>query len=155
MKNKQVLLMEAAKRMRDRKMKGGTLQNKTGNQSKQSITKQEVANTSINSCCFFACRSIKAPVWVLRSFISPTFVPLPPESVFEPCRLWLVCSKCRPTTRPLHWFCASAKVSLNILSVGDVELCGRNILKRCLSFLCFSRWNQRRDKTQAAVHVHL
>lgn len=51
-KDKQVLLVKAAKRMRDRKMKGETLQNKTGNKSKPSITKQEVANTSI---IFFFC----------------------------------------------------------------------------------------------------
>lgn len=54
-KDKQVLLVKAAKRMRDRKMKGGTLQNKTGNQSKQSITKQEVANASIKFSFFYAC----------------------------------------------------------------------------------------------------
>lgn len=80
MKDKQVLLVKAAKRMRDRKMKGGTLQNKTGNKSKQSITKQEVANTSMNRFLggFFACESIKVPVWLPRSFISPTFVPSPP-----------------------------------------------------------------------------
>lgn len=69
--------------------------------------------------------------------------------------LGLVCLKCRPTTRPLHWSSASAKVSVNFLSVGDFELGGRDILKRCLSFLCFSRWNRRRDETQAAVRVHL
>lgn len=61
--------------------------------------------------------------------------------------LGLVCLKCRPTTRPLHWSSASAKVSVNFLSVGDFELGGRDILKRCLSFLCFSRWNRRRDET--------
>lgn len=79
----------------------------------------------------------------------------PPGSLSEPLDSGLVCLKCRPATRPLHWSSASAKVSVNFLSVGDFELSGRDILKRCLSFLCFSRWNQRGDETQAAVHVRL
>lgn len=108
MKDKQVLLVKAAKRMRDRKMKGGTLQIKQEtNQNKASQNRRLQTLQLIVVVVFFACESIKVAVWLPRSFISPTFVPLPPESVSEPCRLRLVCLKCRPTARPLHWSCAS------------------------------------------------
>lgn len=63
--------------------------------------------------------SVTHNMWFLRQK-SSSWV----SRVLEPVDFSLDFLKCWPPTRPLHWSCASAKATVNFLSVGDFVLSG-------------------------------